>query len=98
MKNIKYLILGILITSNSSFAQLKSAIYKDGNQVLNGFEIAPTKKSAQKPGILILPAWTGIDKVSKDIAGDLAGLGYYAFIADIYGEGNYPKDQAAAGK
>jgi hypothetical protein len=36
----------------------------------------PTKKSKQKPGILILPAWHGIDKASKDIAGDLA-LGYY---------------------
>lgn len=98
MKNIKYLILGLLISANSSFAQLKSSMYKDGSQILNGFEIAPTKKSAQKPGILILPAWTGIDKVSKDIAADLAGLGYYAFIADIYGEGNYPKDQAASGK
>jgi hypothetical protein len=34
---------------------------------------------------LILPAWHGIDKASKD-AGELAALGYYAFIADIYGE------------
>jgi hypothetical protein len=35
---------------------------------------------------LILPAWHGIDKASKDM-GDLAALGYYSFIADIYGEG-----------
>jgi dienelactone hydrolase len=35
---------------------------------------------------LILPAWHGIDKASKDITGELAALGYYAFIADIYGE------------
>jgi hypothetical protein len=44
---------------------------------------------------LILPAWHGIDKASKDIA-DLAALGYYSFIADIYGE--LPKDNAEAGK
>jgi dienelactone hydrolase len=98
MKNIKYFILGLLIYSNSSFAQLKAITYKDGSQVLNGFEITPKKKSAQKPGILILPAWHGIDKASKDIAGDLAKLGYYSFIADIYGEGNYPKDNAEAGQ
>ncbi|WP_339921091.1 dienelactone hydrolase family protein [uncultured Flavobacterium sp.] len=98
MKNIKYFILGLLIYSNSSFAQLKATTYKDGNQVLNGFKITPTKKSSQKPGILILPAWHGIDKASKDIAGELAALGYYAFIADIYGEGNYPKDNAEAGQ
>jgi dienelactone hydrolase len=96
MKNIKYFILGLLIYSNSSFAQLKPINYKDGNQILSGFEIAPTKKSNQNPGILILPAWNGIDKASKDIAADLAALGYYAFIADIYGKGNYPKDNAEA--
>jgi hypothetical protein len=32
-----------------------------------------------------------IDKASKDIATDLSKLGYFSFIADIYGEGNYPK-------
>lgn len=98
MKNIKYFILGLLVYSNGSFAQLKAITYKDGNQVLKGLAIAPTKKSAQKPGILILPAWNGIDKASKDIAVDLAALGYYAFIADIYGKGNYPKDNAEAGQ
>jgi dienelactone hydrolase len=99
MKNIKYFILGLLVYSNASFAQLKAITYKDGSQVLNGLEITPKKKkSSQNPGILILPAWKGIDKASKDIAADLAALGYYVFIADIYGEGNYPKDNAEAGK
>lgn len=98
MKNINYLLIAILIYSNTTTAQLKAVTYKDGTQVLNGFEIAPKKKSTQKPGILILPAWKGIDKASKDIAIDLSKLGYFAFIADIYGEGSYPKDNAEAGK
>jgi dienelactone hydrolase len=98
MKNLKYFILGILMYSIGSSAQLKAVAYKDGSQVLNGFKISPTKKSEQKPGILILPAWHGIDKASKDIASTLATLGYYSFIADIYGEGNYPKDNAEAGR
>lgn len=98
MKNIVFILLGIVLFSNAGFAQLKPVQYKDGKQVLNGFEINPLKKSTQKPGILILPAWRGIDKVSKDIATDLAHLGYYAFIADIYGEGNYPKDNNEAGQ
>lgn len=98
MKSLKYIILGILVYTNSTFAQLKQAVYKDGNQILNGFKITPSKKSMHNPGILILPAWKGIDKVSKDIATDLANLGYYAFVADIYGEGNYPKNTAEAGQ
>lgn len=98
MKNIKYLFLAILSYSSVSFGQLKSIKYKDGIHTLNGFVIQPSKKSEQKPGILILPAWKGIDKLSKDTAEKLSKLGYYAFIADIYGEGNYPKDNAEAGK
>ena len=98
MKNIHYLFLAMLSYTSASFAQLKSVKYNDGTQVLSGFAIQPTKKSQQKPGILILPAWMGIDKLSKDTAENLSKLGYYAFVADIYGEGNYPKDYKEAGK
>ena len=98
MKNLKFIIFGMLLIAVQSFGQLKPVQYKDGNQILNGFKISPLTKSPQKPGILILPAWRGIDKLSKDTAESLSKLGYYAFIADIYGEGNYPKDNAEAGK
>lgn len=81
-----------------SNAQLKAVSYKDGDQNLNGFAIAPEKKRTNKPGILILPAWKGIDGHSKEVADNLSKLGYYAFIADIYGEGNYPKDAKEAGE
>jgi hypothetical protein len=37
----------LLLYSNASFAQLKSVKYNEGTQVLNGFEICPTKKLAQ---------------------------------------------------
>jgi dienelactone hydrolase len=96
MKNIKHLLLGLLLYSVNSFAQLKPVQYKDEAQILNGFKIAPVNKSVEKPGILILPAWKGIDKLSKDTADKLSKMGYYAFIADIYGEGNYPKDNNEA--
>ncbi|HAH55161.1 MAG TPA: dienelactone hydrolase [Flavobacterium sp.] len=98
MQKVHYFLFVILPFSVVSLAQLKPIQYKDGNQVLNGFNIQPKSKSKQKPGILILPAWRGIDKLSKDTAENLAKLGYFAFIADIYGEGNYPKDNSEAGK
>ncbi|TRX00287.1 dienelactone hydrolase family protein [Flavobacterium gawalongense] len=98
MKNIALFILGIVLFSNGTFAQLKPVKYSDGTQVLNGFQIQPIKKSLQKPGILILPAWKGIDNHSKNTSENLAKLGYYVFVADIYGAGNYPKDNAEAGQ
>lgn len=98
MKKCIYLFFAILLFSNGAFAQLKPVKYKDGTQVLNGFSIQPKTKNQQKSGILILPAWMGIDKLSKDTAENLSKLGYYAFVADIYGEGNYPKNYSEAGK
>nr|WP_315151304.1 dienelactone hydrolase family protein [uncultured Flavobacterium sp.] len=98
MKNLKFILFGMVLIAGQTFGQLKPVQYKDGSQILNGFKISPLKKNTQKPGILILPAWKGIDKHSKDTAEILSKMGYYAFIADIYGEGNYPKDNAEAGK
>ncbi len=79
-------------------AQLKPVAYNDDTQKLNGLSIAPARDTKEKRGILILPAWKGIDEHAKESAKKLSDLGYYAFIADIYGEGNYPKDAAEAGK
>lgn len=98
MKKFKFITFIMILTTIQGFAQLKPVQYKDGNQILNGYKIAPSKSSSQNPGILILPAWRGIDKLSKDTADKLSKMGYYAFIADIYGEGNYPKDNNEAGK
>ena len=88
----------ILFMALNSVAQLKPVAYKDGDQKLNGFAIAPAKPIKQNPGILILPAWKGIGNHSKAVAEKLAKLGYHAFIADIYGEGHYPANPKEAGE
>jgi dienelactone hydrolase len=98
MKNIKYHLVGLILFTTSLFAQSKSVQYKDENQLLNGLEIKPSKANKQKPGILILPAWKGIDAHARTTAENLARLGNYAFVADIYGEGNYPNNTAEAAK
>ncbi len=79
-------------------AQLKLVVYNDGSQKLNGFAISPSNPNSKKAGILILPAWKGIGSHSKEVAQKLADMGYYAFIADIYGEGNYPANAQEAGQ
>ncbi|MFH6999550.1 dienelactone hydrolase family protein [Flavobacterium sp. FlaQc-57] len=98
MKNSAILLFATILFSNAINAQLKPVKYADGSLVLNGLFAKAAKKSSQNPGILLLPAWLGIDKASKDIAENLSKLGYNVFIADIYGEGNYPKNTAEAGK
>jgi dienelactone hydrolase len=96
MKNL--ILLSLSFCSIVSFGQLKPVAYNNVNQKLNGYTIAPKKVSKNNPGILILPAWKGIDNHAKDSAEKLSEMGYNAFIADIYGEGNYPKNIEEAGK
>jgi dienelactone hydrolase len=97
MKNIAFTAI-LLFAMMGSFAQLKPVTYLDGNQKLIGMSVTPQTGDMKKAGILILPAWKGIDTHSKNSATELSKLGYYAFVADIYGEGNYPADAKAAGQ
>lgn len=82
----------------TSIAQLKPVSYSDASQKLSGLSGIPENPSQKKTGVLILPAWMGIDENSKTSATRLSELGYYTFVADIYGEGNYPKDGKEAGE
>ncbi|WP_264530736.1 dienelactone hydrolase family protein [Flavobacterium sp. N502540] len=98
MKNSAFLLFATILFSNGINAQLKAVKYTDGSQALSGLFVKSAKKNTQNPGILLIPAWLGIDKASKDIAENLSKLGYNVFIADIYGEGNKPANTSEAAK
>lgn len=91
------LLAGLFMASGNLFSQnLKKVSYQDGTQKLNG--LVTSNAGKKLPGVLILPAWMGIDDEAKMAAAALEKQGYIAFIADIYGEGNMPTDFASAGK
>ena len=92
-----FIALALSLGTFFAFAQdLKSVVYKDGNQKLVGY-VTPNIDQG-KPGVLILPAWKGIDNEAKTAALELSKKGYSAFIADIYGEGNAPTSNEDAAK
>ncbi len=91
------LFTAMIMTSGSLFSQkLKPVSYQDNSQKLNGLITANAGKKL--PGVLILPAWKGIDEEAKTAALELEKQGYIAFIADIYGEGKIPADNESAAK
>ena len=90
---VLFILLPILM-----IAQLKEVAYSDGENKLSGFVSKPSKELKNLPGVLILPAWMGIDEHAKESATDLAALGYYTFVADIYGVGNIPTNFSEAGQ
>ena len=97
MKDNLYL-FSILIAPIISNAQFIEVNYVDGNQKLSGLAAIPKTSLNENPGVLILPAWMGIDEHAKDAATQLADLGYHTLIADIYGLGNKPNTPQEAGQ
>jgi len=90
-------LLTVFLGMQLTLAQtLKTIAYKDGTQKLNG--LVTSNAGKKLPGVLILPAWKGIDDEAKNAALQLEKQGYIVFVADIYGEGNIPADNAAAAK
>lgn len=91
------LLTAMIMASGNLFSQiLKSVSYQDGSQKLNG--LITSNAGKKLPGVLILPAWKGIDEEAKTAAIELEKQGYIAFIADIYGEGKIPTDNESAAK
>ena len=77
----KYLFVIMLLISGQSYVQaqkLKPVNYQDGNQKLSGLITSNAGKNL--PGVLILPAWKGIDNEAKTAALELEKQGYIAFI------------------
>lgn len=97
-------VLAILALAARASASVKTEVveYKQGDVVLQGYLSYDPAISGKRPGILVIHDWMGVSDDTKMRAEMLAGLGYVALTADIYGKGVRPKNaqeaQAEAGK
>jgi len=95
---MKFNILVLLFSTIIGFSQGKNISYLDGKENLEGFFFKSEQPNLKNIGIIVLPAWMGIDNHAKESAEALSKLGYHAFVVDIYGSINNPKDANEAGK
>ena len=95
---MKFNILILLFSTMMAFSQVKNVSYLDGKEKLEGVFFKSEQPNPKNVGIIVLPAWMGIDNHAKESAEALSKLGYHAFVADIYGTVNNPKDANEAGK
>ena len=58
--------------------------YKDGSASLKGYVTFDASRQDKRPGVVILHEWWGITPHARDEARYFAGLGYTAFVADLY--------------
>jgi len=99
MKAISFLMVALLWSAASEAKLVTQSVeYRDGDAVLEGYLAYDDSVSGKRPGILVVHEWWGLNDYVKGRAEQLAGLGYIAFAADIYGKGILAKDAQEAGK
>lgn len=102
--NIKRTFLPLLVGTFSLIivhfcaAQGVDQPYTLGSTKLKGYFAKAKGSKKNAPGVLVISAWMGINDHSKGYANKLSELGYDALVADIYGDGNNPKNKQEAGK
>jgi dienelactone hydrolase len=94
------LLLALLCMAVTAEAAVKTRIveYKLGDTVLEGYLAWDEAKSGDRPGVLVVHEWTGINDHTRQRTEALAKLGYVAFAADIYGKGIRPTAPSDAAK
>ncbi len=70
--------------------------YHQEDAALEGYLAYDDRVKDQRPGVLVVHEWWGINEYIRRRAVQLASMGYVAFAADIYGKGNRAKTREEA--
>jgi dienelactone hydrolase len=99
MKNtIYFLFLLALAAGAQAKLVTKSVPYEQGGVKLEGYLTYDDGIKGLRPGVLVVPEWWGLNDYIKGRAEQLAGMGYVAFAADMYGAGVVTTDPKKAGE
>ena len=71
--------------------------YVAGGRELASYLAWDPARDGQRPGVLVLPEWWGLNDYARRRARELAGLGFAALAVDVYGDGREAADAAEAG-
>ena len=89
----------VLFIPSPVLAEIQTGLipYQHGDVQLQGFLAWDDAGAGKRPGVLVVHEWWGLNEYARDRARQLAGLGYVAFAADMYGKGQVTThpDQAA---
>jgi dienelactone hydrolase len=88
----------IAITEVQAKLITKTVAYRQDSTIMRGFLAYDDALTGKRPGVLVVHEWWGLNDFAKERAEKLAGLGYVALAADIYGNGRTTTDREEAGK
>ena len=97
---IKALLSVALLVAGASAAEAeimnKIVTYEHDGVVLEGYLAWDDALPGPRPGVLVVHQWLGLGDNERRRADMLAGLGYAALAADVYGRGVRPRDTTEA--
>src|SRR6202011_2284607 len=87
-----------LLTQVQATVVTKTISYRQGDTELRGYLAYDDSLTGDKkaPGVLVFPEWWGVSDFVKGRTEALAKLGYVAFAADMYGDGQTTTDPKKA--
>jgi dienelactone hydrolase len=96
----RLLAIALLLCATPAWAamQSKTVEWKLGGQAFSGVLVYDDASTTTRPGLLMVPDWKGVTPASVATAKKIAGKQYVILVADVYGKGVRPKDDAAAMK
>lgn len=71
--------------------------YKADTTSSNSFVAYDAARTGARPVVLVIPEWWGLTEYPKMRARELAKLGYFALVVDMYGGGRLGEDPQTAG-
>jgi dienelactone hydrolase len=92
------LFVAAMLTQVQAALVTKTISYRQGDTELRGYLAYDDSVTSDKkaPGVLVFPEWWGMSSFVKGRADALAKLGYVAFAADMYGDGQVTTDHDKA--
>lgn len=97
MKIVMAVLMIMLIHAAAQAAVVTETVdYTSNGTALQGYLAYDDAADGQRPGVLVVHEWWGLNDFPKERARELAALGYVAFAADMYGAGIVATDRERA--
>ena len=91
-------LLALVATTASAEVVTRAVEYEIEGETYIGYLAYDDALEGDRPGVLVIHEWWGLNDYAKMRAEQLADMGYVAFAADMYGDGAVATERAEAGQ
>jgi dienelactone hydrolase len=90
------LVTALLCATAEAKVVTKTISYQHDGKTMQGYLAYDDAKAGARPGVLVIHEWWGLNDYAKSRTRQLAEMGYVAFAADMFGDGQVTRDPKQA--